>query len=206
VSLQSTSLHRAAKYRPDGNTPYCSVWAGLAYGVPDSLMGCMTCSGQPNLSKCFPWQDALQSKLLTSLCCVKGTFAVISIIVGNVCHELAPESDFQYFNYTTNETSVNTTAMEAARLEISATLACLTAIIQVRTLHCLCCVPCPKLTPRDSSSLEQRRGLGADAGSGPTGAGPFLTTPCLSHPSCAWDSCSLALLLSTCQSLSSGAS
>ncbi|XP_061869748.1 solute carrier family 26 member 9 isoform X4 [Colius striatus] len=62
---------------------------------------------------------------------VPGTFAVISIIVGNVCNELAPESDFQYFNHTTNETSVNTTAMEAARLEISATLACLTALIQV---------------------------------------------------------------------------
>ncbi|NWU99670.1 S26A9 protein, partial [Upupa epops] len=62
---------------------------------------------------------------------VPGTFAVISIIVGNVCNELAPESDFQYFNQTTNETSVNTTALEAARLEISATLACLTAIIQL---------------------------------------------------------------------------
>ncbi|KAF1511277.1 Solute carrier family 26 member 9, partial [Eudyptula minor] len=62
---------------------------------------------------------------------VPGTFAVISIIVGNVCNELAPESAFQYFNETTNETSVNTTALEAARLEISATLACLTAIIQL---------------------------------------------------------------------------
>ncbi|NXT26707.1 S26A9 protein, partial [Syrrhaptes paradoxus] len=62
---------------------------------------------------------------------VPGTFAVISIIVGNICHELAPESDFQYINQTTNETSVNTTALEAARLEISATLACLTAIIQL---------------------------------------------------------------------------
>ncbi|NWR38822.1 S26A9 protein, partial [Tachuris rubrigastra] len=62
---------------------------------------------------------------------VPGTFAVISIIVGNICNELAPESDFQYFNHTTNETSVNTTALEAARLQISATLACLTAIIQL---------------------------------------------------------------------------
>uniref|UniRef100_A0A8C0VAT1 Solute carrier family 26 member 9 n=1 Tax=Cyanistes caeruleus TaxID=156563 RepID=A0A8C0VAT1_CYACU len=62
---------------------------------------------------------------------VPGTFAVISIIVGNVCNELAPESDFQYFNHTTNETSVNSTALEAARLEISATLACLTAVIQL---------------------------------------------------------------------------
>ncbi|NXU11196.1 S26A9 protein, partial [Pardalotus punctatus] len=62
---------------------------------------------------------------------VPGTFAVISIIVGNICNELAPESDFQYFNHTTNKTSVNTTALEAARLEISATLACLTAIIQL---------------------------------------------------------------------------
>ncbi|NWY03275.1 S26A9 protein, partial [Nothoprocta ornata] len=62
---------------------------------------------------------------------VPGTFAVISIIVGNVCNELAPESDFQYFNQSTNEISVNTTALEAARLEISATLACLTAVIQL---------------------------------------------------------------------------
>ncbi|NXI33491.1 S26A9 protein, partial [Sterrhoptilus dennistouni] len=62
---------------------------------------------------------------------VPGTFAVISIIVGNICNELAPERDFQYFNHTTNETSVNTTALEAARLEISATLACLTAVIQL---------------------------------------------------------------------------
>ncbi|XP_042319972.1 solute carrier family 26 member 9 [Sceloporus undulatus] len=62
---------------------------------------------------------------------VPGTFAVISIIVGNVCHELAPDSEFQYFNHTTNESMVNNTAMEAARLEISATLACLTAIIQI---------------------------------------------------------------------------
>ncbi|KAH0618888.1 hypothetical protein JD844_018412 [Phrynosoma platyrhinos] len=62
---------------------------------------------------------------------VPGTFAVISIIVGNVCHELAPDSEFQYINQTTNESMVNNTAMEAARLEISATLACLTAIIQI---------------------------------------------------------------------------
>ncbi|NXO77015.1 S26A9 protein, partial [Sitta europaea] len=62
---------------------------------------------------------------------VPGTFAVISIIVGNICNELAPESDFQYFNHTSNETRVNTTALEAARLEISATLACLTAVIQL---------------------------------------------------------------------------
>ncbi|NXI12101.1 S26A9 protein, partial [Irena cyanogastra] len=62
---------------------------------------------------------------------VPGTFAVISIIVGNICNELAPESDFQYFNHSTNETRVNTTALEAARLEISATLACLTAVIQL---------------------------------------------------------------------------
>ncbi|XP_070605003.1 solute carrier family 26 member 9 [Erythrolamprus reginae] len=62
---------------------------------------------------------------------VPGTFAVISIIVGNVCHELAPDSEFQYFNHTANKIMVNNTAMEAARLEISATLACLTAIIQI---------------------------------------------------------------------------
>ncbi|XP_053104507.1 solute carrier family 26 member 9 [Hemicordylus capensis] len=62
---------------------------------------------------------------------VPGTFAVISIIVGNVCHELAPDSEFQYFNHTSHEFMTDNAAMEAARLEISATLACLTAIIQI---------------------------------------------------------------------------
>lgn len=60
-----------------------------------------------------------------------GTFAVISILVGNICLQLAPESKFQIFNTTTNETYVDTAAMEAERLHVSATLACLTAVIQV---------------------------------------------------------------------------
>ncbi|XP_011371268.1 solute carrier family 26 member 9 [Pteropus vampyrus] len=62
---------------------------------------------------------------------VPGTFAVISILVGNICLQLAPESKFWVFNSTTNESYVNTTAMEADRLHVSATLACLTAIIQM---------------------------------------------------------------------------
>ncbi|XP_053560644.1 solute carrier family 26 member 9 [Bombina bombina] len=62
---------------------------------------------------------------------VPGTFAVISIIVGNVCNQLAPESDFQYLNYTTNKTITDTEALNNARLQVSATLACLTAIIQI---------------------------------------------------------------------------
>ncbi|KAM4794730.1 solute carrier family 26 member 9 [Rhinophrynus dorsalis] len=62
---------------------------------------------------------------------VPGTFAVISIIVGNVCMQLAPESDFQHVNETTNVTITDTEAMNQARMQISATLACLTAIIQI---------------------------------------------------------------------------
>ncbi|XP_063811227.1 solute carrier family 26 member 9 [Pseudophryne corroboree] len=62
---------------------------------------------------------------------VPGTFAVISIIVGHVCLELAPESEFQKFNETMNATVTDTEAMYATRLQISATLACLTAIIQI---------------------------------------------------------------------------
>lgn len=62
---------------------------------------------------------------------VPGTFAVISILVGNICLQLAPESKFQIFNATTNETYVDTVAMEAERLHVSATLACLTAVIQM---------------------------------------------------------------------------
>ncbi|XP_041437907.1 solute carrier family 26 member 9 isoform X2 [Xenopus laevis] len=62
---------------------------------------------------------------------VPGTFAVISIIVGNVCLKLAPESQFQHDNGTSNVTITDTEAMYAARMQISATLACLTAIIQI---------------------------------------------------------------------------
>ncbi|XP_063300426.1 solute carrier family 26 member 9 [Pelobates fuscus] len=62
---------------------------------------------------------------------VPGTFAVISIIVGNICLQLAPESDFQYLNETSNETITDTVAMNNARMQVSATLACLTAIIQI---------------------------------------------------------------------------
>ncbi|XP_013378477.1 PREDICTED: solute carrier family 26 member 9 isoform X2 [Chinchilla lanigera] len=62
---------------------------------------------------------------------VPGTFAVISILVGNICLQLAPESKFRVFNNATNESYVDTAAMETERLHVSATLACLTAIIQM---------------------------------------------------------------------------
>eukprot|EP00069_Balaena_mysticetus_P018235 bmy_02378T0 len=62
---------------------------------------------------------------------VPGTFAVISILVGNICLQLAPESKFRVFNNATNESHVDTVAMETERLHVSATLACLTAIIQM---------------------------------------------------------------------------
>ncbi|XP_068930801.1 solute carrier family 26 member 9 isoform X2 [Petaurus breviceps papuanus] len=62
---------------------------------------------------------------------VPGTFAVISVLVGNICLQLAPESKFQVFNNITNTSYVDTAAMEEERLHVSATLACLTAIIQV---------------------------------------------------------------------------
>lgn len=80
------------------------------------------------------WFSWVWSKLLTSAGWVgtTGTFAVISILVGNVCLQLAPESKFRVFDNATNESYVDTAAMEAERLHVSATLACLTAIIQVR--------------------------------------------------------------------------
>lgn len=60
-----------------------------------------------------------------------GTFAVLSIMVGIVCLQLAPESDFSHFNATLNTTVVDTALMNDVRLGISGTLACLTALIQV---------------------------------------------------------------------------
>ncbi|XP_064156332.1 solute carrier family 26 member 9-like [Anguilla rostrata] len=62
---------------------------------------------------------------------VPGTFAVLSIMVGMVCLDLAPASDFTHFNATLNATVVDEARMGQVRLGISGTLACLTAIIQI---------------------------------------------------------------------------
>ncbi|KAJ8378042.1 hypothetical protein AAFF_G00249130 [Aldrovandia affinis] len=62
---------------------------------------------------------------------VPGTFAVLSIMVGMVCLDLAPASDFTYYNATLNTTVVDEERMGQVRLVISGTLACLTAIIQI---------------------------------------------------------------------------
>uniref|UniRef100_A0A6Q2XB69 STAS domain-containing protein n=1 Tax=Esox lucius TaxID=8010 RepID=A0A6Q2XB69_ESOLU len=62
---------------------------------------------------------------------VPGTFAVLSIMVGIECLRLAPESDFTHFNATLNASVVDENMMNEARLVISGTLACLTAIIQM---------------------------------------------------------------------------
>ncbi|KAL4623789.1 solute carrier family 26 member 9 isoform X1 [Arapaima gigas] len=62
---------------------------------------------------------------------VPGTFAVLSIMVGMVCLQLAPSSDFSHFNVTLNATMVDENRMNEVRLGISGTLACLTAIIQM---------------------------------------------------------------------------
>lgn len=59
-------------------------------------------------------------------------------MVGIVCLRLAPESDFSHFNDTLNSTVVDTDRMDNVRLGISGTLACLTAIIQVRV--CIICL------------------------------------------------------------------
>ncbi|XP_055510936.1 solute carrier family 26 member 9-like [Leucoraja erinacea] len=62
---------------------------------------------------------------------VPGTFAVLSIIVGQVVQTLAPMEKFQHFNETLNETVTDIPAMNAYRMHISGTLACLTAVIQI---------------------------------------------------------------------------
>uniref|UniRef100_UPI00398E5848 solute carrier family 26 member 9-like n=1 Tax=Pristiophorus japonicus TaxID=55135 RepID=UPI00398E5848 len=62
---------------------------------------------------------------------VPGTFAVLSIIVGNVIQTLAPIEKFQHFNETLNATITDIDTMNADRLRISGTLTCLTAIIQI---------------------------------------------------------------------------
>ncbi|XP_067863693.1 solute carrier family 26 member 9-like [Heptranchias perlo] len=62
---------------------------------------------------------------------VPGTFAVLSIIVGNVIQTLAPNEKFQTFNETLNKTVIDHVAMDADRMRISGTLTCLTAVIQI---------------------------------------------------------------------------
>ncbi|KAI1892688.1 hypothetical protein AGOR_G00136130 [Albula goreensis] len=62
---------------------------------------------------------------------VPGTFAVLSIMVGMVCLNLAPASHFTHYNATLNATVVDEDRMGQVRLGISGTLACLTALIQI---------------------------------------------------------------------------
>ncbi|XP_066559743.1 solute carrier family 26 member 9 [Amia ocellicauda] len=62
---------------------------------------------------------------------VPGTFAVLSIMVGMVCMDLAPTSQFEHYDATLNVTVLNETVMNEVRLHISGTLACLTALIQM---------------------------------------------------------------------------
>lgn len=71
-----------------------------------------------------------------------GTFAVLSIMVGIVCSNLAPEVKFTHFNETLNATIVDEKSMNEARLALSGTLACLTAIIQVTYIQVLYLVMC----------------------------------------------------------------
>ncbi|XP_034029001.1 solute carrier family 26 member 9-like [Thalassophryne amazonica] len=61
----------------------------------------------------------------------QGTLALFSVMVGSVCLQLAPESDFSYFNTTLNATIVDTDRMYEARMRISGTLMCLTGVIQL---------------------------------------------------------------------------
>ncbi|XP_034029003.1 solute carrier family 26 member 9-like [Thalassophryne amazonica] len=67
----------------------------------------------------------------TSHLMVLGTLALFSVMVGSVCLQLAPESDFSYFNTTLNATIVDTDRMYEARMRISGTLMCLTGVIQL---------------------------------------------------------------------------
>lgn len=61
---------------------------------------------------------------------------MLSIMVGIVCLQLAPDSEYSHFNITLNATVINEQEMNEARLVISGTLACLTAIIQVIEQNC----------------------------------------------------------------------
>lgn len=103
-----------------------------------------------------------------------GTFAVISILVGNICLQLAPESKFRVFNNVTNESYVDTGAMEAERLHVSATLACLTAVIQVKGSASISAMP-PLIRHQLMLPFPQRPSLDLKADLGLS----ILPLPCL---------------------------
>lgn len=75
-----------------------------------------------------------------NVCCKRscfvcpGTFAVVSIMVGSAVERLAPDSSFSVNG--TNETSVDTDARDAYRVQIASAIAILTGLFQV--CFCLC--------------------------------------------------------------------
>ncbi|XP_035499739.2 solute carrier family 26 member 9-like isoform X2 [Scophthalmus maximus] len=130
------------KYKPKENL-LCDVISGVSAGtiqVPQGMAFALLANLPPVnglYSSFFPLIPYFFMGTAHQM--VPGTFAVLSIMVGIVCLQLAPESDFSHFNATLNATVVDTERMDDVRLGISGTLACLTAIIQVLaplTSHC----------------------------------------------------------------------
>lgn len=88
----------------------------------------------------------MDKQILVSVCgneCVStcscfvcsGTFSVTSMMVGNVIQSLALDENFIVNG--TNETTVNTDARDAYRVQIASSFAVLTGIIQVCVSVCV---------------------------------------------------------------------
>lgn len=68
----------------------------------------------------------------SQFCLYLGTFAVVSMMVGNVVDKLTPDANFIVNG--TNGTNVNTDARDAYRVQIASSFAILTGIFQVCVL------------------------------------------------------------------------
>ncbi|MBN3278738.1 S26A6 protein, partial [Polyodon spathula] len=60
-----------------------------------------------------------------------GTFAVMSVMIGNVAERLAPDSDFSSLDTVTNETLLDVLQRDAARIKVAAAVTFLSGLFQV---------------------------------------------------------------------------
>lgn len=76
--------------------------------------------------------------VFTWTCAVcSGTFAVTSIMVGNVVQRVAPTSNFVVPGNNTNGTTIDTNAMNLYRLEVAMALTIVMGIYQVCVFVCI---------------------------------------------------------------------
>lgn len=75
---------------------------------------------------------ALSSKTSFCMCVFAGTFTILSVMLGSITEELAPDANFLIVNGTNVTEEVDVTARDLYRVQVAAAATVLGGLIQVR--------------------------------------------------------------------------